>query len=195
MIILGNKLWIWSPALGKAGEAFVHHLWKICQIFISCVWHFGRGLFRQYIIMCPPCAAVIVPPGLWVQSAITGEKFPNPLCPLPQQTPFCPGLLVSSLHFCVLHAWRDKRVQGAMQTSVPQTGCKCFPVIWLLIHLILTEAFLYCSTHTDSPTARQYIHIFWQRVQFSEEHNAYVWIHPWCLSCKIANSIAVSTIC
>lgn len=49
----------------------------MCQIFISRVWHFGRGLVGRYIIICLTSAAVAVPPGLLPQSAITGEKYPH----------------------------------------------------------------------------------------------------------------------
>lgn len=75
---MGNKQGIWSPALGKLERAFVclpHGLWTTCQIFIRCVWHFGWGLPGQYIIICPCSTAVILPPGLVPQSAITERNF------------------------------------------------------------------------------------------------------------------------
>lgn len=71
----------------------------------------------------PASTAVNVPPGLVPHSAISGEKFPHlspqlpatlthtaPTLPSNQKAPFCPGLFVSSLHFCALHVldkgWR-----------------------------------------------------------------------------------------
>lgn len=57
---------------------------------------FGQGLLGQYIIICLPSAAVIVPPGLVPQSAITGEKCPHlsssspPSTPLPTLIPHLP---------------------------------------------------------------------------------------------------------
>ena len=49
----------------------------------------------------------------WREISSSKLQLPNqprapPLPTSQQQAPFCPGLLVSSLHFCVLHVWRDK---------------------------------------------------------------------------------------
>lgn len=109
-----------KSGFGKAGAGFcaspTWSLNNVSDFHQLCLAFWPKASRTIYHNMSPPpSTAVLVPPGLVPQSAITGEKFPHLSASSPPSTPpshhpapFCPGLLVSSLHFCVLHVWRDK---------------------------------------------------------------------------------------